>query len=298
MSPDSQPSVPTVSQSTTPTKKKPLLVPLITAALLTTMGMAVGIGAGYLVSLQNPQEFESQSTLRIEPRRTAVDPNATNQAPENTIQHEVVFPSELVVKTCLVRNKLYKLNVFSEMDKEQATRYLVQKLTVEKNDADAAVYHVSLRCEDSKDVRTLLFNLIGSYREFLDDSYKSTSNRQRDVLRQILERGNERYRKIQSEIQLLQNETNPTEDSQAKLELRKVEINEVKRQLERNQEQLLENEVLRDNEGFAFALLQEPSPGEKVGTSMIGYILYGIMAGTLLGLISGLSIGLLIRKFA
>lgn len=293
-------SKPSVEPAVSAPLRKPLIVPVIIFVICTVLGIVGGPMVGTLVAILNPQTYESSTTLHIEPRHTTantVTEPATEQKPKSQIQHQYILPTELIVEECLEVNNLYRLKVLSERQKPEAIRYVVENLSMEQNPEEKAIYTVTLRTAEPKDSQVLLANIVQTYRNHLEEKYRSQTEDVTRLLREVNHKFENHYRDLDQQISVIkQQEDNDNDETRQRLENLEQEQLRVREMLLASQEKLASAAVQNQSNGFSFSLLNQAGPGKKTRPSTMIFIYCGAAVGTLLGAAFGGGIALIARK--
>lgn len=286
-----------VSTATKP--RKPLVVPLVIFALCTAFGIAGGIAFGFLLSTLSPQLYESSATIHIEPRNNQLSlaADVAEKAPEQTVQHQFHIHSELIVERCLEVNSLYRLKSLDGFEKDEAVQMVLQNLSVAPNPRDNSIYVVTYRSNDPTDSRTILANLLDTYRHYLDEKYRADNDQLVAMLRKLIDELQQNYGDLVQQIASVKQQGDPDQkEIKEQLEVLERERQQVKEMLEKNHEKLANVNLNREFTGFQFTYLQQPDPGVKSGTSLTVFMLYGIAAGLMSCGTMGLVIALIVRS--
>ncbi len=150
------------------------------AKQLLIVGVLVGLAAAFLYFAKAPRVYESTAQVLVVKKRpdTVTGLDTRNLAIEDYVAtHQTLLRSPVIVERAIKKGNLWSLSCFTD-ETEDLTEVIIKALNVSRNKTAGPsnnVLNLSFRSTDGADCETVLNAVIGSYKDFLEETYKNTS---------------------------------------------------------------------------------------------------------------------------
>ena len=166
---------------------------------LVFLGLVTGMGLGGLYHANSPLVYESTANIRIEPKAPRIFNVSGSEAmlpsSEDDIltRHDRMIGQDFLVRLCLEKNGLNNLPSFQDVADDEVVLEVMENLEILPDREDPFIYMLSYRCSKPDDARTLLNNLIETYRNWLDQNHKNESDEFVHLLKEVRNQFQDRY---------------------------------------------------------------------------------------------------------
>jgi succinoglycan biosynthesis transport protein ExoP len=181
---------------------------------LVALGIAVGLVLAALYYAQTTPLYQSKAQVLVVKKRLELSGVDTkNLAMEDYVAtHQTLLRSPIIIEKAIQKRNLAALE--SVQGQEDLTEFLIKALTVSRNRTaginSSNVLDLAFRGKKASECVTILNAVMESYKDFLDETYRSTSEdtlklvtEARDVLQKSLNEQELAYRKFRKETPLL-----------------------------------------------------------------------------------------------
>ena len=178
---------------------------------LVFLGLVTGMGLGGLYHANAPLVYESTANIRIEPKAPRIFNVSGSEAmlpsSEDDVltRHDRMIGQDFLLRLCLEKNGLNNLPSFQDVKDDEVVREVMENLEVLPDLEDPFIYMLTYRCSKPDDARTLLNNLIETYRNWLDENHKNESDEFVHLLKEVRNQFQDRYVEQREEVASLLN---------------------------------------------------------------------------------------------
>jgi succinoglycan biosynthesis transport protein ExoP len=183
---------------------------------LVFLGLVTGMALGGLYHAQAEQVFESTAKVKIEPknpvsfRMTSTDRVGPNML-DFVTRHDRFIGQFNIVSKCV--SGLLSLESFETIPEDKVVEYVMENLEATPDREEPILYELVYNCKTAIDAQTVLNNLIATYRDELDEAYKSKSDEYTILLQTVRSEFDSNYLRLTKELAIAQeNHKAPTID--------------------------------------------------------------------------------------
>ncbi|MFO0262973.1 MAG: hypothetical protein ACK53V_15210, partial [Planctomycetota bacterium] len=180
------------------------------------LGMLTGIGIGVLYYYYTPVIYQSEASIRIEPKSPnyirlsrlsseAVAPDIEQILPT---RHDKIINQPLIIQKCFKTNDLYRLSSFEEMSQEDVIKMVVKALEISPDKEEDFNYKLSFECKNPDDAKIVLSNMIQTYEAYLEERFSNESEELVSLLKEMKMQFDTNYRTLREQLEQTRREDN------------------------------------------------------------------------------------------
>ncbi len=177
---------------------------------LVFLGLVTGMGLGGLYHAQCEVIYESEATVKIEPKNPAMfrfsnnDPIAPNM--ENfTTRHDRLIGQYNIINACLTKSELNevdltKLDSLGSIPVDDIVSHVSNNLEVTPDKEEPVIYELKYYSTDPDEAKIILNNIIDTYKEALIKQYATENTEYLHLLRQVQTEFKQNYLTLQDQL--------------------------------------------------------------------------------------------------
>lgn len=165
--------------------------------------VAVGIAVGYTMFTKQPPVFQSQARMLIINPQIELPVNAGQMETQYDSIHEQLIRSPILIDQAV--NK-YKLDQLPTMLNKNATANIIAGISVsDVQGKEGFILHFAYSGSNPDDCKTILNAVVRSYEDFLEETYKNTSQEMLSLISQAKNQLDDQLKQTESDYQEFRN---------------------------------------------------------------------------------------------
>ncbi len=204
---------------------------------LVFLGLITGLGLAGLYYAQTDTIYRSEARVKIEPKDPLMmDFSGSKRfAPGSELlsyRHDRFIAQPNIVQSCLEKFRLYTLKSFEELVEEDVVQDVLDNMVVVPDPEEHFIYVMKYNSREKEDAKTILNNIIRTYKENLDDQYRDEYQKYIVLLTDVRREFEADYAKKDQELEVLVSMNNGTRIDPAGRNIHQIMVSNLLKELE------------------------------------------------------------------